>query len=56
LNSAISNEGFDLPFINQMDVYMNIFKQKLLVNLKTSEVLEKVRVTLLEEKHHNKLN
>lgn len=56
LNSAISNEGFDLPFINQMDVYMNIFKQKLLVNPKTSEVLEKVRVTLLEEKHHNKLN
>lgn len=53
LNSKLMNEGDDLPLFNLMNLYMDMFKAKLLHNPKTKDVLEEVRITLAKEKQYS---
>ncbi|SGZ40961.1 uncharacterized protein HGUI_03161 [Hanseniaspora guilliermondii] len=55
LNSTLMNEGAELPFFNKMNFYMDKFKEKLLNNPKTNDVLEQVRLTLTKEKQYNSI-
>lgn len=55
LNSKLMYEGDELPMFDEMNFYITVFKTRLLDDPKTNEVLEQVRITLMQEKQHNNL-